>query len=36
MVLKHLQNLLKTMVSVVHKYSANKALAIFILASDIQ
>ena len=32
--LGHLQNLLKTMVSVAHKYSANEALATFILASD--
>ena len=34
MLLKHLQNLLKTMVSVALKYSANEALATFILASD--
>ena len=34
MLLKHLQNLLKTMVSVAHKYSANEALATFILATD--
>ena len=34
MLLKHLQNLLKTMVSVAHKYSANEDLATFILASD--
>ena len=34
MLLKHLQNLLKTMVSVAHKYSANEVLATFILASD--
>ena len=32
--LRHLQNLLKTMVSVAHKYSANESLATFILASD--
>ena len=32
--LKHLQNLLKTIVSVAHKYSANETLATFILASD--
>ena len=29
MFLKYLQNLLKTMVSVAHKYSANEALATF-------
>ena len=34
MLLKHLQNLLKTMVSAAHKYSANEDLATFILASD--
>ena len=34
MLLRHLQNLLKTMASVAHKYSANEALATFILASD--
>ena len=34
MLLKHLQNLLKTMVSVAHKYSANEALATFVLATD--
>ena len=34
MLLKHLQNFLKTMVPVAHKYSANEALATFILASD--
>ena len=34
MPLKHLKNLLKAMVSVAHKYSANEALATFILASD--
>ena len=34
MLLKHLQNLPKTMVSAVHKYSANEALATLILASD--
>ena len=34
MLLKHLQNLLKTMASVAHKYSANEALATFILVSD--
>ena len=31
---RHLQNLLKAMVSVAHKYSANEGLATFILASD--
>ena len=34
MLLKHLQNLLKTMVSEAHKYLANEALATFISASD--
>ena len=34
MPLKHLQNLLKTMALVAHKYSANEALATLILASD--
>ena len=34
MLLKHLQDLLKTIVSVAHKYSANEALATFILASN--
>ena len=33
MPLKHLQNLLKTMVLVAHKYSANEALATLFLAS---
>ena len=30
----YFQNLLKTMVAVAHKYSANEALTTFILASD--
>ena len=34
MFLKHLQNLLKAIVSAAHTYSANEALATFILASD--
>ena len=34
MFLKHLQNLLKGIVSAAHTYSANEALATFILASD--
>ena len=34
MLLKHLQNLLKAVVSVAPKYSANEVLAIFVLASD--
>ena len=34
MLLRHLQNLLKTMASVAHKYSASEALATFILVSD--
>ena len=34
MLLKHLQNVLKTVLSVGHKYSANDALVTFILASD--
>ena len=34
MLLKHLPNLLKTMVSVAHKYSATEVLATFILVSD--
>ena len=34
MLLKYLQNLLKTIVSVAHKYSAHEVLATFILASD--
>ena len=34
MLLKHLRDLLKTMVSVAHKYSANEAIGTFILASD--
>ena len=36
MLLKHLQNLLKIMVSVTFKYSANEALATFVLASYIE
>ena len=34
MLLRHLQNITKNDVSVAHKYSANEALPIFILASD--